>query len=300
MPSISAVAVCQLTQYSSQGIVFNANGFNFNGNQSQLSIFLDANGEVNFIIQAIELELELKVEAEVNIENGTMTNYYVDGISYSGVTQVFEKMQEAISAGKKIVLEVTENGKYNSSLGILLEPCIIYDQLIYFQQHIPGNNLSIELLMIIFQSNSYIVGSTSIAAMANLEEKIQTIQEIANGKCKAYVFQSKLKLELEIANYKNNQLGKDDVLYGAELKIGDVFLIIDTGVPDYWWNGNDISELETTKVDLTSYYDKTEIDEFLDNLVPANSSRASGYLFKESTSVPTVDDRSIITFVVEG
>jgi hypothetical protein len=42
------------------------------------------------------------------------------------------------------------------------------------------------------------------------------------------------------------------------LKVGQCFYIIESDVPDYWWTGVEMRELETNKVDFQPIYDKIE------------------------------------------
>lgn len=77
-----------------------------------------------------------------------------------------------------------------------------------------------------------------------LEDALGTMTEIAQGKCKSYVFDTVDELETWLGVADNT----------ANLKTGDVFLIRAVDVPDYWWDENTSSKqiLETTKVNLTT------------------------------------------------
>ena len=78
------------------------------------------------------------------------------------------------------------------------------------------------------------------------------IAEIAEGKCKSFVFATVDELDTWLTNEENT----------ADLKVGDVFLIKATDVPDYWWDGTEKQKLETTKVDLTAITN-AEIDQII-------------------------------------
>jgi len=52
-----------------------------------------------------------------------------------------------------------------------------------------------------------------------------------------------------------------DPAHTALLQVGDNLYIKALNSPDYWWDGTQAQELETQKVDLTNYYNKTETDE---------------------------------------
>ena len=126
------------------------------------------------------------------------------------------------------------------------------------------------------------VHSHEAADIVGAEELISHITDIANGKCKSFVFDTVSDMEVWLA----------DSLNTAGLKTGDVFLIRALNVPDYWWDGTSVQTLETTKVDLTGYAKTSDLSEAVSGL--------NGLTFVTSHSVPTVDDESIITFVIEG
>lgn len=150
------------------------------------------------------------------------------------------------------------------------------------------------------------------------------VNEIANGKCKSYVFDYASKTD---PNYikdldAENKTVLDDWLEINEntvnLKTGDVFLIRDIGVPDYWWDENTSSKqiLETTKVPLEEYAKLTDLENYVKTVngqsgdvtvsiptsLPANGGNADtvdSLHFVVSDTAPTVDNRSVITFVIE-
>ena len=49
----------------------------------------------------------------------------------------------------------------------------------------------------------------------------------------------------------------------AQLKTGANLYIRDLNVPDYWWDGTQIQQLETQKVDLTAYAKTVEVENML-------------------------------------
>lgn len=49
----------------------------------------------------------------------------------------------------------------------------------------------------------------------------------------------------------------------AQLKTGANLYIRDLNVPDYWWDGTQIQQLETQKVDLTAYAKTAEVEQML-------------------------------------
>lgn len=102
-----------------------------------------------------------------------------------------------------------------------------------------------------------------------LEKAISDMTEIANGKCDCYVFDTETALDTALAEYvafvtNGTAMSDTNLLKEATLKTGDVFLIREVKVPDYWWDESTKSKqpLETTKVDL-SVITNAEIDEIL-------------------------------------
>lgn len=118
--------------------------------------------------------------------------------------------------------------------------------------------------------------SSNLVSSGGIETAITKVREIAEGKCKSYVLDDKAALIDWLTNYADPE----------ELKTGDVFLLREVNVPDYWWEpasevatleeytANDIvisgkgaaRILETTKVDLSEYALKTEIPTSLSQL----------------------------------
>lgn len=66
---------------------------------------------------------------------------------------------------------------------------------------------------------------------------------IALGRNQARVFASVADLDAWLAVPANTE----------QLNVGDNFYIVETDVPDYWWDGTQKQKLETQKVDLTTY-----------------------------------------------
>lgn len=90
--------------------------------------------------------------------------------------------------------------------------------------------------------------------VVGLGEAINTMTEIAQGKCKSYTFDTVDELDTWLTKAENT----------AVLNTGDVFLIRAVDVPDYWWDGDTNTKqiLETTKVDLSAITN-AEIDAIL-------------------------------------
>ena len=87
---------------------------------------------------------------------------------------------------------------------------------------------------------------------------------IANGRAKALVFYTKAQLDQFIAGTYSHPSG----FVKADLNVGDTLFIRALNVPDYWWDGTAIAELETD-TDLSGYYTKTETDAKINAAVAA-------------------------------
>lgn len=107
------------------------------------------------------------------------------------------------------------------------------------------------------QLPSYYATSSEVSKKANqseLETVVGSITEIAQGKCRAEVFNTVAELDEWLTDSENTK----------DLKTGDVFYIRAVDVPDYWWDKETGTKqvLETTKVEI-SYLTNAEIDEIL-------------------------------------
>lgn len=83
-----------------------------------------------------------------------------------------------------------------------------------------------------------------ISEVNGLQDELDDMVAVAQGKCSSYVFDTVDELDTWLGNTENT----------ANLKTGDAFYIRAVDVPDYWWDGDTSSKqiLETTKVDLTT------------------------------------------------
>ncbi len=96
----------------------------------------------------------------------------------------------------------------------------------------------------------------------------QNIREVAEGKTKSFtvtsladigtIFRIDCSTVADEYTITSRRIEYNGILY--DLKNGDVFLIVDTEVPDYWVSIDNmkIYKLETTKVDLTGYLKKDD------------------------------------------
>ncbi len=113
------------------------------------------------------------------------------------------------------------------------------------EQKIAGKQATLTFDLVPMQDSQNPVTSDGVYAA------VGDVIAVANGKCKSYVFDTVSDLETWLADSANT----------GDLKTGDVFLIRDVGVPDYWWDAGTGTKqiLETTKVDLSEYALKSQL-----------------------------------------
>lgn len=93
---------------------------------------------------------------------------------------------------------------------------------------------------------------------------------IALGKASALCFDTEQQLNDWVAGNYERADGKTT----ANLKIGDNLYILELGVPDYWWDGENIQPLGAEKPDFTDFYTKNQIDNRLSDATFALLSRS--------------------------
>lgn len=94
------------------------------------------------------------------------------------------------------------------------------------------------------------VENRAIAEKFNeVEEAVEVVRDIAQGKNTGYVFDTKADMETALS----------DADFVAKLKAGVDLFIRDDEQPDYWWDGEKPIPVDA-KTDLTDYYNKQEID----------------------------------------
>lgn len=104
-----------------------------------------------------------------------------------------------------------------------------------------------------------------------LNEKIQNMMSTLNGKNASFTFDTLDTLLNHFPGISKGDepadkylINTDKITYGGQeytLKNGDIFLIVDINVPDYWFSIDDktLYKLETAKVDLAEYAKITDL-----------------------------------------
>lgn len=111
----------------------------------------------------------------------------------------------------------------------------------------------------------------------NLDDVSDTADEaltIAKGRNRALTFLT----YQELSSWIDGDFTRLDGKTVSDLQTGDNLYIVETGVPDYWWDGTQIRPLETQKVDLSEYAEKDYVDEEIAEQVAVPNSDIANYL----------------------
>lgn len=111
----------------------------------------------------------------------------------------------------------------------------------------------------------------------NLDAASDTADEaltIARGRNRALCFSTKQELD----SWLSGEFQREDGKTKADLQTGDNLYIVEVGVPDYWWDGEQIRPLETQKVDLSEYAEKEYVDKKVEQEVSVPKSDIANYL----------------------
>lgn len=134
------------------------------------------------------------------------------------------------------------------------------------------------------------------------DEKISDVVKIAEGKTNSYVLKYfnnpsfKSNEDVIQINLNDNPIldSSGAAVPNTALKIGDIFYIIETNVPDRWLGGIDgdvytFAKMETSKVNLDEYYNKTETDALLPKTIDLG-------LVENGNSYPLPEGKTIDDF----
>lgn len=97
---------------------------------------------------------------------------------------------------------------------------------------------------------------------------------IAKGRNRALTFLT----YQELSSWIDGDFTRSDGKTVSDLQTGDNLYIVETGVPDYWWDGTQIRPLETQKVDLSEYAEKDYVDEEIAEQVAVPNNDIANYL----------------------
>lgn len=112
---------------------------------------------------------------------------------------------------------------------------------------------------------------------AELNDVSDTADEaltVARGRNRALCFSTKQELD----SWLNGDFQREDGKKKADLQTGDNLYIVELGVPDYWWDGEQIQSLETQKVDLSEYAKKEYVNEKVEQEVSVPNGEIANYL----------------------
>lgn len=114
-------------------------------------------------------------------------------------------------------------------------------------------------------TNGNIAEFTSSGNIADSGVSVDDIVEVAEGKTATYIVNLS---QNEVFNSQNDTVTTTKIITvdGTEINVseirkGDIILVTDTNVPDRWFGGTNVFyKMETSKIDLSSYYTRTETD----------------------------------------
>ena len=115
------------------------------------------------------------------------------------------------------------------------------------------------------------------AVKTNLDDVSDTADEaltVARGRNRALCFFTKQELD----SWLNGEFQREDGKTKADLQVGDNLYIVEVGVPDYWWDGEQVRPLETQKVDLSEYAEKEYVDKKVEQEVSVPNGNIANYL----------------------
>lgn len=149
------------------------------------------------------------------------------------------------------------------------------------------------------------IGSSNPVTSNGIKTAINEVIQIAEGKCKAYVIDDVETMTDWLTNYADT----------STLNTGDIFLIRDIGVPDYWWepqsevlmlaeytdkdiivgNKGAARVLETTKVDLSDYAlsgDLTSLRATVESISMSLSTVAKTGSYLDLKDIPVISNKA--------
>ena len=144
-------------------------------------------------------------------------------------------------------------------------------------------------------SNTYVDNLTFVTQIQDIQSQIPSVE--------GFITEEKIDLKIinavsSVYRLKGSKDTYDDLPNITESNIGDVWNIIDTG-QNYVWTGSEWDALGGV-TDLSNFYNKTEIDNKLKNVVvDAYSTAEADALFAKKTEIPNINNLASITFVNE-
>jgi hypothetical protein len=104
--------------------------------------------------------------------------------------------------------------------------------------------------------NGVSVHNESVVAHDDIREDVRRVEAIARGRATAVIFDTLSHMQSWLIGEYIHPEGS----VVSDLIKGDNLYILDTSVPDYWWDGTSAQELESESPDLTNYYTKSQTD----------------------------------------
>lgn len=239
-------------------------------------------------------DTELSTESDNAIANSTVSKVLAYGNligfekidSYEEFEEFNAKYPVGVSEDDFLVLYITSdlsysdiNGSFDCPPGLYVITADNFFRLCPDAESVNSHFKNIEEMMSYWYA---LVASkanqTELDALkTNLDDVSDTADEaltVARGRNRALCFFTKQELD----SWLNGEFQREDGKTKADLQVGDNLYIVEVGVPDYWWDGEQVRPLETQKVDLSEYAEKEYVDEKVEQEVSVPNSEIANYL----------------------
>lgn len=239
-------------------------------------------------------DTELSTESDNAIANSTVSKVMAYGTligfekidSYEEFEEFNAKYPVGVSEDDFLVLYITSdlsysdiNGSFDCPPGLYVITADNFFRLCPDAESVNSHFKNIEEMM----SYWYALAASKAnqteldAVKMNLDTVSDTADEaltVARGRNRALCFFTKQELD----SWLNGEFQREDGKTKADLQVGDNLYIVEVGVPDYWWDGEQVRPLETQKVDLSEYAEKDYVDLKVEQEVFVPNNEIANYL----------------------
>lgn len=239
-------------------------------------------------------DTELSTDSDNAIANSTVSKVLAYGnligfekiSSYEEFEEFNAKYPVGVSEDDFLVLYITSdlsysdiNGSFDCPPGLYVITADNFFRLCPDAESVNSHFKNIEEMMSYWYALAASkANQTELDALkTNLDDVSDTADEaltVARGRNRALCFFTKQELD----SWLNGEFQREDGKTKADLQVGDNLYIVEVGVPDYWWDGEQVRPLETQKVDLSEYAEKEYVDEKVEQEVSVPNGDIANYL----------------------
>lgn len=239
-------------------------------------------------------DTELSTDSDNAIANSTVSKVLAYGnligfekiSSYEEFEEFNAKYPVGVSEDDFLVLYITSdlsypdiNGSFDCPPGLYVITADNFFRLCPDAESVNSHFKNIEEMMSYWYALAASkANQTELDALkTNLDDVSDTADEaltVARGRNRALCFFTKQELD----SWLNGEFQREDGKTKADLQVGDNLYIVEVGVPDYWWDGEQVRPLETQKVDLSEYAEKEYVDKKVEQEVSVPNGDIANYL----------------------